>query len=225
MRLGPLSLAVLTDKQKQQLLSGAQALGLALSEQQIEQFGLLAALLEAKNKVLNLTRIKPEDYVTLHFLDSLLGAKFLGKGRILDVGTGAGFPGLPLAIVCPQLNFNLIDGTNKKIVAVAEFVAALGLNNVTPRHARAEDLANPGEKFDLVFTRAVAPLAKLVPLVAPLLAPHGHAIAYKGPEIETELDEAQAILKSLNLSVKKVEATIIPGTDISRTLVDFARSR
>lgn len=216
---------MLTENQKQQLIVGAQALGMELSELQVEQFELLAKLLEAKNKVLNLTRIKPDDYVALHFLDSLLGAKFLGRGKVLDVGTGAGFPGLPLAIALPQLSFILIDGTNKKVAAVAEFASALELKNVTTRHARAEGLPKLGEKYDVILTRAVAPLSKLVPLVAPLLTQHGLALAYKGPELRGELDAAQPILKSHGLRVNEIFETTIPGTDINRALVELVPTR
>jgi len=217
---------VLTEFEKQQLVTGAAELGIGLDPGQTAQFSKLASLLIKKNEVLNLTRIKREDYVTLHFLDSLLAARLLGKpaatnGVVLDLGTGAGFPGLPLSIVYQSRPFVLIDGTKKKIIAVSEFASMLNLLNVTVRHARAEDMAKRGDRFDTIVIRAVAPLVKLAPVIAPLLSAQGRAIAYKGPEAEAEVKDALNLLKANKLVINKIYETVIPGSKIKRTLVEI----
>jgi 16S rRNA (guanine527-N7)-methyltransferase len=152
---------------------------------------LLALLdeLERWNRKVNLTAIRDRDeMVTAHIEDSLSARPLLKGGRILDVGTGAGFPGLPLAIVEPEREFHLIDSSNKKIQFVQHVVGLLGLDNVTAVKARGEDYA-PGQRFDTVIARALAALPKLVEIAGHHVGEDGVFVALKGRYPEEELQQ------------------------------------
>ena len=150
------------------LAAGAIQLGVPLEEAQVGQLQRLAAELLRWNQAYNLTAITdPEEVLTHHLLDSLSAHPDLAGQAIADVGTGAGFPGLPLAIVNPQRRFTLIDAVDKKLRFIAHAARELGLQNVTTRHARVEDL-QPAQPFDTVMARAFAPLPRMLELVAPL---------------------------------------------------------
>lgn len=164
---------------------------------QLEQFERLAPLYQEWNTKVNVISRQDIDNLEIrHILHSLAIAKvfqFNSGARILDLGTGGGFPGIPLAILMPDVSFTLIDGTGKKIMVVREIAQALGLRNVTARHSRAEELRMNGS-FDFVVSRAVAPLDKLLLWSKPLLKKkHEHAypnglIALKGGSIQGELN-------------------------------------
>jgi len=152
---------------------------------------LLALLdeLERWNRKVNLTAVRDRDeMVTAHIEDSLSARPLLKGGRILDVGTGAGFPGLPLAIVEPEREFHLIDSNNKKIQFVQHVVGLLGLDNVTAVKARGEDYA-PGQRFDTVIARALAALPKLVEIAGHHVGEDGVFVALKGRYPEEELQQ------------------------------------
>ena len=152
---------------------------------------LLALLdeLERWNRKVNLTAVRDRDeMVTAHIEDSLSARPLLKGGRILDVGTGAGFPGLPLAIVEPEREFHLIDSNNKKIQFVLHVVGLLGLDNVTAVKARGEDYA-PGQRFDTVIARALAALPKLVEIAGHHVGEDGVFVALKGRYPEEELQQ------------------------------------
>jgi len=145
--------------------------------------------LERWNKKVNLTAIRdPDDMITGHLLDSLVARPFLHGDRILDVGTGAGFPGLPLAICEPDRQFELIDGNNKKIMFVQHVATLLKLGNVAAIKARTEDYA-PAERFDTVIARAVGPLARLVDMAGHHVREDGVFVALKGRYPAQELEE------------------------------------
>jgi 16S rRNA (guanine527-N7)-methyltransferase len=161
------------------LAAGAAALGATLEPGQLAQFDRLTAELMKWNKAYNLTAItEPGAILTHHLLDSLAAHTQLAGTRVADVGTGAGFPGLPLAIVNPARHFTLIDAVDKKLRFIDHAARELGLANVRTRHGRVEQLA--GETFDTVIARAFAPLPRLVAFVAPLVAPESRVIAMKG---------------------------------------------
>ena len=141
------------------------------------------------NKKVNLTAIRdPAEMITGHLLDSLVARPFLHGDRILDVGTGAGFPGLPLAICEPERQFELVDGNNKKIMFVQHVATLLKLGNVTAIKARTEDYA-PAERFDTVIARAVGPLARLVDIAGHHVREDGVFVALKGRYPAEELEE------------------------------------
>ena len=153
-----------------------------------ERYTSLLDELERWNKKVNLTAIRDRDeMVTGHLLDSLAAQPLLNGQRILDVGTGAGFPGLPLAIAEPERQFELIDGNNKKIMFVQHVVGLLGLDNVTAVKARTEDYA-PGYRFDTVIARAVATVPRLLELAGHHVGEDGVFIALKGRNPTEELE-------------------------------------
>jgi 16S rRNA (guanine527-N7)-methyltransferase len=205
---------------KQRLDDGARELGVELDQSQLAILWRYGCMLRDRNEHVNLTSIvSPEGILTLHMLDSLTLAPHLGEAqRIIDVGTGGGFPGIPLAVACPQRQFTLIDGTQKKIRFVAESAAALDIRNVQAVAARAENY--PGEKqFDAVVLRAVGTLADVVHNAARLLAPDGRLLAMKGRAPD---DEVRALPRGWRAEVIRLR---VPGLDVERHLVAISRHR
>ena len=161
------------------LRTGARRLAVALDDAQATQLLALSDELIRWNKTYNLTALdSPGDVLTHHLLDSLCISTDLKGPRVADVGTGAGFPGLPLAIVHPELAFTLIDSAGKKLRFIAHVARALKLKNVTTLHARVEQLA--ADPYDSVVTRAFAPMPRLLEWVRPLCDAHTRVIAMKG---------------------------------------------
>jgi 16S rRNA (guanine527-N7)-methyltransferase len=160
-----------------------------------------------KNKVMNLTAITEfRDFAKKHYADSLSVLRIfkLNVGKMIDVGTGAGFPGIPLAICCPQISFTLIDSLRKRIDFLSDSVNLLGIKNVTLVHTRAEELGrNPEFRdcFDIAVSRAVAPLSTLVEYALPFVKPSGTFIAYKGPNSATEIASSSNALNVLSSRV------------------------
>jgi 16S rRNA (guanine527-N7)-methyltransferase len=160
-----------------------------LPDDAAEQFSTLLDELGRWNQRVNLTAIRDRDeMITGHLLDSLVARSLLQGRRILDVGTGAGFPGLPLAICEPDREFVLLDSNNQKIMFVQHTAALLGLNNVTACKGRTEDYA-PAERFDTVIARALGPLARLVEMAGHHVAEDGVFVALKGRYPAEELQE------------------------------------
>jgi len=196
------------------LCARAQLLGVPLHAAQAEKLLRLLDELEQWNRAYNLTAIDTrEAMITQHLLDSLAGSGELRGARIADLGTGAGFPGLPLALLHPQREFTLIDSTAKKIRFVAHAARALGLRNVHPLHVRAETL-RPERPFDTVVARAVATLAELAALAAPLSAAGTRLLAYKGRRPEAELAALPVGWRLLGIRPLR-----IPGLEAERCLV------
>jgi 16S rRNA (guanine527-N7)-methyltransferase len=166
----------------------------------------------------NLTSIvSPEGMLTLHMLDSLSVASHLGEARhIVDVGTGGGFPGIPLAVACPTKRFTLIDGTQKKIRFVSEAIEALDIGNAEAIAARAENLPKD-RQFDVAVLRAVGSLAELVHNAGRLVAPHGRLLAMKGRLPDEEI---RAVPRGWRADVQKLR---VPGLDAERHLVSLTR--
>jgi 16S rRNA (guanine527-N7)-methyltransferase len=199
---------------------GAKALKIGLDESQCDVLWRFAHMLRERNEHVNLTSItSAEGILTLHMLDSLAIVPHLGDARrIIDVGTGGGFPGVPLAVACPERELTLIDGTAKKIRFVVEGIEALGIRNAQAMHARAENY--PGEKgFDVVVVRAVGSLADVLHNTAPLLAPRGRLFAMKGRLPE---DELRALPRGWRADVIDL---VVPGLDAERHLVVISRQR
>jgi len=172
-----------------------------------EKFATLLDELERWNQKVNLTAIRdPDEMITGHLLDSLVVRPLLRGSRILDVGTGAGFPGLPLAICEPDRQFELVDGNNKKITFVQHAVTTLQLDNVQATWTRTEDFA-PAERFDTVIARAVGPLARLVKMSGHLVGEDGVFVAMKGRYPEEELKK---LPKSWTYDIVELE---VPGLE------------
>ena len=192
----------------------AQQLGVALDADMAERLLRLLDELRLWNRAYNLTAIEGrEAMVITHLLDSLAAHADLAGGRIADVGTGAGFPGLPLALANPQRQFTLIDATAKKVRFVAHAARTLGLDNVQAVQARAEAM-HPEQPFDTILARAVAPLAGLAQLAQPLARPGTRLLAYKGRRPEAELAEIPA-----GWQLVGVRAVQVPGLGAERCLV------
>lgn len=198
------------------LTQGLGELGLDVScAETLERF---AALLLEKNEVMNLTAItQPEAVAQLHLLDSAALLQFvnLSGKRVVDVGTGAGFPGMPLRILQDDFDLTLLDSLGKRIDWLRETCAALSLPRVTCVHARAEEFAaQKREQFDLAVSRAVAQLNILSELALPLVAVGGQFIAMKSVDTEDELTQAKAAIKTLGGRIVRVEDYRIPTSEV-----------
>ena len=188
-----------------------------------------ADLLVEKNKVMNLTAItEPADIAALHFLDSaalLTLADFRGKA-VADVGTGAGFPGLPLRIVEPSIRLTLLDAQNKRIEFLKEVCEDLGLHDAECVHQRAEEFAaDRRESFDLVTSRAVAALPLLCELCLPLVKVGGYFVAMKSVDAGAELDAAAHAIEVLGGAVERVADYDIPGTEVRHRAILIKKVR
>ena len=201
-------------------------LDILLNESQINQFIEYYKILVEWNKVMNLTNIiEFEGVITKHFIDSLTLVKATDINqveRIIDVGTGAGFPGIPLKIVFPHLNMVLLDSLNKRINFLNEVIKVLKLENIKAIHGRAEEYANHEgyrETFDLCVSRAVANLASLSEYCIPYVKVKGNFISYKSGKIGEELINSKNAIKRLGGIIKEEVTFDIPDTDISRNLI------
>jgi 16S rRNA (guanine527-N7)-methyltransferase len=205
------------------LARGAAALGAPLSPTQLGQFDVLVNELLRWNKAYNLTAItQPAQILTHHLLDSLSAQPDLAGERVADVGTGAGFPGLPLAIVNPQRQFTLIDAVDKKLRFIDHVARTLSLGNVHTRHGRVEQL-EVSQPFDSVIARAFAPLPRLAGWVAPLCDAHTRVIAMKGrwPEPAASENDGEQLPEAWR--IESVREVAVPGLDEQRNIIILRR--
>ncbi len=211
--------------EQQKILEGARELGISLTDEQTSALVRYLGILEVTNRSFNLTRIPREEYVTLHVLDSLATLTAMPthkRLRILDIGTGAGFPGVPLAAALPNAQVTLLDSTLKKVRFAAESASVCGIKNCEGAHHRAENLAKDPQhrgRYDVVVSRAVASFDALIQLMAPFVAPGGLAIALKGAKVNEELEGTEALVRQLRLSRPIIHSITLPGTSIERYLI------
>ncbi len=204
------------------LRRGLEAMRLPCSDEQLHLFRVYYDLLEEKNRVMNLTAISGEDEsATKHFLDSAAPLmKFSLAGKcVVDVGSGAGFPGLPLRILEPGMRLTLLDAQQKRVGFLSEVCAALGFGDVQCVHARAEEVTAKREQFDLALARAVARLNILAELCLPFVKVGGAFLALKGPAVTEELAEAQRAVASLGAAVEEVFEYAVPGEELQHNIV------
>ena len=197
------------------------------TQKQLEQLNRYYELIVEYNKVMNLTGITEKEQVYLkHFYDSLTIAKVIDLNKeesLCDIGTGAGFPGIVLKILFPNLKITLIDSLNKRIEFLKIVIKELNLNNIEAIHTRAEEYAIKNiEKYDVVTSRAVAPLNILLELSIPLLKINKYFISYKG-NISREIIESENALKQLDSKIDKIEEFELPKENSNRTIIKIKK--
>ena len=213
------------------LMSRAAAMGIPMTTAQAAQFARYHALLTEANARMNLTRVPddPAEAADRNYLDciAVLAGGFPKVESAVDVGSGAGFPGIPLAIMLPEVRFTLIDALGKRVDFLNRVISELGLN-AAALHLRAEDAARRGdlrERFDLATARAVAPMNVLCEYLLPLTRVGGHALALKGPGLDEELALAGNAVALLGGEVERVQPLSIPGRDWDHRAAWIAKVR
>lgn len=214
------------------LLEGLKDLDIQLDCEQKNKFILYKELLKDWNEKINITAIKDNEEIDIkHFLDSLTPIStdlFNGSKRLIDIGTGGGFPGLPLKIINPDLKVTLLDSLNKRIVFLNEVIEKLKLNEVEAIHGRAEELGRTPEyreKYDICISRAVASLDTLTEYCIPFVRKGGYFIAMKGPDVEEELENSKKAIKTLGGRINKVEKIKLPKSDIVHSLIIIEKTK
>lgn len=200
--------------------------GLEFDEEKYNQIIKYKDMVKEWNEKINLTAITEDsEMIRKHFIDSIKAFKFAplkDSRRIIDVGTGAGFPGIPLKIVKPDLEVVLLDSLNKRVNFLNEVIKTLGLKGITAVHGRAEDFARENsyrERFDVAVSRAVANMAVLSELCIPYVKVNGYFVALKGPAVEDEIKEGSKAVSTLGGKIEEIIKVDVEGTDLNHNLV------
>lgn len=208
------------------LVSGAKELKIDLSDRDIERFQEYKRLLQEWNTKINITAITDDIEIDIkHFLDSITSfttGKLDGKKRVIDVGTGGGFPGIPLKIINEELEITLLDSLNKRIKFLKEVISSLELKGIEAIHGRAEELGRDKEyreTYDICMSRAVASLDTLCEYCMPFVKPGGYFISMKGSDIDGELEEAKNAINKLGGKLVEKKIIKIPESDIEHSLL------
>lgn len=214
------------------LVRGTKQLGITLSEKQIQQFIRYYELLVEWNSFMNLTAITEyEEVMEKHFVDSLAVVKVCDFHQIkslIDIGTGAGFPGIPLKIAFPHLEVVLLDSLNKRTKFLNEVINQLGLENIRTIHGRAEDYAKQKEyreQFDVCVSRAVANLSTLSEYCIPYVRNRGEFISYKSGKIEEEVEQSRKAVFILGGKISRIEKFCLADTDMERSFVIIKKEK
>lgn len=212
------------------LIDGAKQLDIQLSEAQVEQFMKYKALLQEWNEKMNLTAITEDrEVITKHFLDCMTINKALNMSEqktVIDIGTGAGFPGLVIKIAFPHLKVTLVDALKKRLTFLETVITELGLTDIECVHSRAEDLGKNKqyrEGFDICASRAVANLAVLSEYTLPFVKIEGYLIALKGQKLDEELEQGQKAIKILGGQLEEVVHTGVPFTDLNHKIAKIKK--
>lgn len=200
------------------------------SVEQLEQFFAYMKLLIEWNEKMNLTAIiEPEEIILKHFIDSITILKEIkDNSKLVDVGTGAGFPGIPLSIMNPTLKITLVDSLNKRLIFLQEVVNNLKLQNIEIVHARAEEFGQNKEyreSFDISTSRAVANLATLSEYLIPLVKVNGKIISMKASEAQEEINEAKKAIEILGGRIEKIDEFNLPQSNIGRTVIIIKKDK
>lgn len=215
------------------LYIGLDKLNIKITKEQESKLITYYEMLVEKNKVMNLTAITEfNEVIVKHFLDSVSLVKVVDASNlqndisIIDVGTGAGFPGIPLKIVFPNIKVVLLDSLNKRLVFLNEVIEKLGLTDISTVHGRSEDIARLPqyrEKFDLCVSRAVANLATLSELCLGFVKVDGDFISYKAGDSNEEIDKASVAIKKLSGKIQQIVEFKLPNSDLNRVFVDIKK--
>lgn len=212
------------------MLTACKDVGLDLTEKQYNQFIKYMHLIQEWNEKINLTAITDDDdVIKKHFIDciKIFKCESISEAQnLIDVGTGAGFPGIPIAIMKPETNVTLLDSLNKRITFLNTVISQLDLKNVTTIHSRAEDGARRKdlrEKFDIATSRAVANMAVLSEYCLPYVKVGGSLIALKGPAVEQELNEGENAVRILGGNMKNIIQVTIEETDLKHNIVEVSK--
>ncbi len=214
------------------MIEGLEKLNIKITNYQLQQFSQYYKMLIEKNKVMNLTAITQWDEVIVkHFLDSLLLVHTVPMQQIknlIDVGTGAGFPGIPIKIMYPEIEITLLDSLNKRINFLNEVITELALNKITAIHGRAEDFGKEEQyrqKYDLCVSRAVANLSILSEYCLPFVKVKGKFISYKSSLVQEEIENAKTAIHILGGNIEKTDVVALPFSDIHRVLVVIEKEK
>lgn len=212
------------------MIKNLKELDIKLSENQLKQFYKYMNILIEWNKFINLTNItEPIEIIQKHFVDSLTILKYIkGTDTVIDVGTGAGFPGIPIKIAFPKTKIVLLDSLNKRIKFLNEVINKLELKNVKVIHGRAEDLAHNEEhreKYDIAIARAVAPLNVLSEYLIPFVKINGNSICMKGSKGKEEAKIGEKAIKILGGNIEEIKEFILPNTSIERTVIQIRKKQ
>ena len=215
---------------KKLLFDGALKLNINLSDEQINQYMTYMDMLIETNKSLNLTAItEPEEVITKHFLDSVTACRFIPQGAsVIDVGCGAGFPGLPVKIARDDISLTLLDSLNKRLAFIESVLKENNISGTKCVHARAEDGARDKshrEKYDVALSRAVANMAVLCEYCLPYVKVGGLFLALKGPAAPEELKNAEKAIKTLGGEITEIAETQVPFTDLLHKIVIVKKVR
>lgn len=199
-------------------------INIVFTEEQLQKFYQYMNLLIEWNEKINLTAIvEPKEIILKHFMDSLTIIKHIEQNKtVIDIGTGAGFPGIPIKIMREDLKITLLDSLNKRINFLDEVIQKLELKNITSVHARIEEYAKNKqyrEKYDIVTSRAVANLTTLSEYMLPMVAVKGMAICMKGSEVNEEILKSKNSIKLLGGEISKIEEFTLPKSDHKRNLI------
>jgi 16S rRNA (guanine527-N7)-methyltransferase len=213
------------DRLTRLFLQASQEVSVSLSAQQVELFWLYLQELLEWNKTFSLTGIKnPDDIIIKNFIDSLTPLPYLdSSGSLLDIGSGAGFPSIPLKISCPELEVQLVEASRKKVSFIKHLIRTLGLEGVSVLHRRVEEMEQPERPFRTIISRAFRRPAPLLQLVTPLLEPSTTLIAMLGPTTSAEQNELEALALAQSLEVSRVVSLELPRGRGGRTLVFFQK--
>lgn len=209
---------------KEKLKENAEIIGVTLDDTMLEQFYNYKNLVVEWNEKINLTAITDDlEFAVKHFVDSLTINKYIEQGKtIIDIGTGAGFPGIPVKILNKENKVVLFDSLNKRLKVLEDIIEKIGINNIETLHGRAEETfknKNHREKYDIATSRAVAALNVLVELMLPAVKVGGICICMKGNNADVEIEEAKKAIKELGGEIIKVEKITLPELNLERNIV------